>query len=230
MHTTRLAPLAVACLLVLTACDGGGGTPSSSAILTASAPPSVTPSVTPSPTPTFTPYPDVADLVVSPEGILPLTIGLPPDTNPGAAMIRFMPNYCYSEEMGITMGNLDAWVADYPTAPFSLMADDTAVWRIDVLDPDMPTTTGISIGSTIDQLQLAYPGLHEGTPGPGSRVFWVTGTQGYLVFETQDPDLGLGLDPIDTGPEAVILMRVIALAGNPDFAAANSGNAPPCPN
>jgi hypothetical protein len=147
-------------------------------------------------------------------------------------MIVYDDNYCYSEEMGITEGDLGRWAADYPDvmdiygypkSPFYLDADGAGVYRIDVFDQDMPTTEGITIGSTLEEVQAAYPGLVEGTPGPVSRIFWVTGTRGYLVFETQDPDDGYG-EPGATGPEEVILMRVIAIAGDPDFAAANSGN------
>ena len=235
----RLLPLAALALapLALTACDPGAATPSSSASATGPAPtsaapsPSVSPVVTPTP-PALDPHPAPADLVVSAEGILPLTIGLPPASNPGAAMISYDEDYCYSEEMGTTEGDLGRWTANYPDVmdvygypknPFYLAADDTSIYRLDVFDQDMPTTEGITIGSTLADVQAAYPALVEGTPGPVSRIFWVTGTRGYLVFETQDPDAGLGV-PGATGPEEVILMRVITIAGSPDFAAANSGN------
>lgn len=239
MRTVHFAPLAAAAL-VLTACGPGElGTSSSpseeaSATPTATASPSPSPSPSPSlePAPSFDPYPDPAELVVSSDGILPLEIGLPAETNPGAAMITFLPNDCYSEEWGSTTGNLDRWVANYPAVvdrygdpkdPFYLGVGDSILWRIDVFDPAIPTTEGITIGSTIDELQAAYPDLTEGTPGPVSRVFWQTGTNGYLVFEVQDPDLGLGI-PGATGPEEVILIRVIAKDVSPDFAAANSGD------
>lgn len=237
MRTVHFAPLAAAVLFV-TAC--GPGTPDASPSPSggASATPTVSATATPSPSPSldpapsFDPYPDPAELVISSEGISPLGIGLSAETNPGSAMITFLPNDCYSEEWGTTTGDLDRWVANYPAVmdpygnpkdPFYVAVSDSIVWRIDVFDDAMPTTEGITIGSTIDQLQAAYPDLTEGTPGPVSRVFWQTGTNGYLVFEVQDPDLGLGVAGA-TGPEEVILIRVIANTANPDFAAANSGD------
>lgn len=237
MRLARVVPLAALAALTLAGCGGGGGSPTpsptSSATPTASASASASPTASPTPTAAaLDPHPAPGDLVVSPEGILPLTIGLPPTSNPGAAMISYDEDYCYSEEMGITEGDLGRWIADYPDvmdiygypkSPFYLAADAGGVYRIDVFDQDMPTTEGITIGSALTDVQAAYPGLVEGTPGPLSRIFWVTGTRGYLVFETQDPDAGFG-SPGATGPEEVILMRIIAIAGDPDFAAANSGN------
>lgn len=216
LRAIRIFPLAGVTLLTLAACDlGGAATPTSVEMVTAT--PSAATVVTPSPTPSLDPYPDAADLVISPEGILPLTIGLPPDTNPGAAMIIYNPNHCYIDALDMTAGDLGGWENNNPGGGFSLAADDTAVWRIDVSDPDMPTTEGITIGSTIDELQAAYPGLTEGSQSEVSRVFWVMGKNGYLVFETQDPDLGWSEDLDATGPEVVIQIRVIAIELSPDF-------------
>ncbi len=68
-------------------------------------------------------------------------------------------------------------------------------------------------------MQATYPNLVAGTPGPVSNVWWLAGPDGYLVFETQgDKD---GLQPAGT-PEQVILMRVLSLTADPDFATANS--------
>ncbi|HEX5331140.1 MAG TPA: hypothetical protein VFW79_00710, partial [Cellulomonas sp.] len=139
--------------------------------------------------------PAAADLRLGTSGLGPLTVGLPPATNPGAVMIEFRPRYC--EDVGVeSVGtNPGRWVPTYepiveadgePRALFAVEADDTRVSRIDVIWSDLPTTAGIHIGSTLEQLRAAYPGLVEGTAGPTSQVWWVTDPAGSLVFETQD--------------------------------------------
>lgn len=234
------APLSVVLLCaVLAGCTGTTPTPSSTAE-TPSPPATDVASPTPDPDPTTaeptaepTPSetrPDPGDLVTSTSGLGPLTIGLPPATNPGAAMIAFDPEYCYSEEMGLTEGNLGRWASTYDTIVdaygseqplFRLAADDAAVLWIDVVDPAVPTTEGIRVGSTLEELQAAYPELVAGTPGPVSEVWWVADDAGTLVFETQDDTTGL--QPPGT-PPTVILIRVLAADLDPDWPAANSGD------
>lgn len=214
---------AVALALLLCACDAEGGGS------TATLAPTVTVTVTPSPVCSSEPadlqYPDLTNLFVSTEGILPLTIGLPPETNPGRAMIAFVRDFCYDASMGITTGNLDRWLPNYTIQPFYLSATATSIQRIDIHAgySGIGTAEGIRIGSTQDELLATYPDLTAGTNNDiHSSVYWLTGTRGYLVFETQDPD---HFDmSVDTGPEAVILIRVIEIGIDPDFGAANSGN------
>ncbi|PVU82829.1 hypothetical protein DDP54_07215 [Cellulomonas sp. WB94] len=172
----------------------------------------------------------MADLRLSTSGLGPLTVGLPPATNPGAVMIEFRPRYCEdigAESIGTDPGR---WVPTYepvvgadgePRALFAVEADDTRVSRIDVIGSDIPTTAGIHIGSTLEQLRGAHPGLVEGTAGPTSQVWWVTDAAGALVFETQDDSQGI--QPAGT-PPTVILIRVLAAGVDPDFTTANSGN------
>jgi hypothetical protein len=179
----------------------------------------------------FDPHPPLEDLEVTTDGVLPLQIGAPLATNTGAEMVFLEEDSCYSEEMGVTEGNLDRWIADYSTGthedgfemrPFGI--DGTLsdpVWRIDISSQHLTTPEGIGIGSTNVELQAAYPDLIEGTSSGISEVWWIEGANGYVVFELQDDKDDL--QPPGT-PLTVILMRVIAADADPDFPAANSGN------
>ncbi|MCJ7826877.1 MAG: hypothetical protein MUP36_01350, partial [Demequinaceae bacterium] len=129
---------------------------------------------------------------------------------------------CYSLEMGVTT-DTGRWIATYPDYPFGLDGHYApTITRIDIWSHTLQTPEGIHIGSTLAELTAAYPNLITGTPGITSKVHWIDGTLGYLVFETQDPDDGWG-DPGATGPEEVILIRVVSADVNPDYTVANSG-------
>jgi ABC-type Fe3+-hydroxamate transport system substrate-binding protein len=224
-----------------TACSGSEpgpveSTPASASATTSTATSTPTPAATtPLPPATSAPTapttrPEVADLRVSTSGLGPLAVGLPPATNPGVTMIEYRPTYC--EDVGVEMNGSDPgrWIPAYepvvgadgePRGLFAVAADDAQVSWIDVISPDIPTTTGIHIGSTLEQLRAAYPDLVKGTEGPTSQVWWVADAAGTLVFETQDDSQGL--QPAGT-PPTVILVRVLAAGIDPDFTTANSGN------
>lgn len=230
MTSTRLIPLALTIAVVATAC--GPSEPEVTETVTSSSGTTASPTATAEPPPSATPpaKPMLDELTVSTEGLPPLTIGEPPESNPGAKMIRFEEDYCYNEEIGITEGDLDRWVADYedvtgrfdtPTAPFMLSADDDAVSRIDIFGTDIATDSGISIGSTLDEVEQAYPELEHGESTGISSVHWVEGERGYLVFETQ----GESNDLAEEGePDTVILIRVLDASLDPDFTAASTDN------
>jgi hypothetical protein len=221
-----------------TACTGPGPAPVESSPAASSATTGTSTS-TPAPAATTplapatsapTTRPAVAELRLSTSGLGPLAVGLPPATNPGAAMIEYRPTYCTDIGAGATGGDPGRWVPTYepvvgvdvePRALFAVEADAAQVSRLDVIWADIPTTTGIHIGSTLDQLRASYPDLVKGTDGPTSQVWWVADAAGTLVFETQDD--GQGLQPAGT-PPTVILVRVLAPGIDPDFTTANSGN------
>ncbi len=83
------------------------------------------------------------------------------------------------------------------------------------------TAEGIRIGSTLEELQDAYPDLSGPYEGPVSQVWWIQDESGSVAFETQgDAD---GLRPAGT-EEGVILIRILAPDWPPTFATANSGD------
>lgn len=218
----------------LTACDSDSPAPTDP---TASAP-SEDPTVEPTTEPTSDPEPstDPEDLeydaegnpVISTRGVGPLRIGVSPTTNPGEHMIRFVENLCYSEEMGITTGNLDRWVsaeADPPGSmrPFTLAVDDMSISRIDVFEPSWKTARGIGIGSTLEALQAAYPEIVEGPAGPTSRLWLLSDDDGTIAIETQTSADAGSLLPAGVS-EGVTLIRVLRYDIPVDWHAANSGN------
>ena len=90
-------------------------------------------------------------------------------------------------------------------------------------DPTISTPEGIHIGSTLAQLQAAYPTLTAGSSGVASHVWWIQDANGTVVFETQGP----AMDASPAVPtDAVILMRALSPAWGSeiDWPAANSGN------
>jgi hypothetical protein len=93
--------------------------------------------------------------------------------------------------------------------------------RIDVSDTSLATPEGIHLGSTLAQVQAAYPDLVTGSAGGTSAVYWIKGASEYVVFEAQDD--ADGFQPAGT-PMTVIQMRVIDASSDPGFAIVNSGN------
>ncbi len=173
--------------------------------------------------PVVDPHPDLGALAISATGLGPLAVGVPPVGNPGAAMIEWDPVRCEGSggEPGrwVASGYPDDVVDGQPRDAFFVDADDDAVRRIDVLGTTVRTAEGVGVGTPLSNLQATYPALEGPFDGPLSRVWWLTGDAGTLVFETQgDAD---GLQPAGT-PESVILLRVLAAGIDPSFATANS--------
>lgn len=211
-------------VVALAACTGGEADPSPSQSATPTAP--ATPdaavvaesSPSPSPEPSVDPHPDANELIISPSGLGPLAIGnYPPADNPGAAMIQRDPDHCPSDgtEPGRWVpdgyAGADVDLAGNPVAPFAVEADVAAVHRIDVLGVGPRTEAGIGLGSSLTELQAAYPDALFGPVGDGPTSVWIwSGAEGSVAFETAEPQDGYTdawLDPGD--PETVLFIRVL---------------------
>lgn len=226
-HRALAAATLTTFALLTAGCTGPAPAPSTSPTETVAPPSPQAPasaSPTPSPAEDFDPHPPLADLRLSTSGLLPLTLGVAPDTNPGAAMITFDVEYCLIPELDLTEGDLGRWVPTYEDSPFRVGAADTEVYRIDVLAPGLLTTEDIGIGSSLGDLQAAYPRLVAGSSGIVSHVWWVQDENGTLVFETQNAAMN-GSIPAVPGDQ-VVLMRALSHAWGDyiDWAAANSGD------
>lgn len=236
MRTIRLAPIATACLLVLTACGGGGtptpsDTPSVTPIVTPSVTPVGTPVVTPSltPTPTFGPHPPLSGLLITTRGLLPLTHTDPIAGNAGEQMLVWDDVYCYSEVMGVTE-DTGRWVANpayYPSdptvgAPFHVDTNsDDSVHTIVIASPDIYTPSGIHLGSPVGDLVAAEPDLFTGTPELSTNVYWIVDAHGFVVFVTSTDHFNGTV-----GAEEVLFIRILSTEQDPDHSYAQSGWSP----
>lgn len=158
--------------------------------------------------------------MLSPAGLGPLTVGVPAEGNPGAAMITWDADHCAGLVDAAEAGR---WVPDgYGPATradgsrsdtlFGVAVDDggVVVW-IDVYGTAPRTVEGVGVGSTLQDVLAAFPDLSAPFAGPLSQVTWVTRDDGILVFESTlgDPELPDG---------TVVLARVLAPASDPAFA------------
>ena len=135
--------------------------------------------------------PALADLVVGFEGMAPLRLGEP--VAGAQPVVRWDEDLCLAEGGASTDGTGGGWVAGYgddaSAAPFRVLVDsDTGedlVFGVEVLAPGPHTAAGIQVGSTLADLQVAYPDVRLATPAAGLPVeVWVV-EQGptALVFE-----------------------------------------------
>lgn len=222
MNRSRIT-LAAFTIGTLTACGSGDSTTSPTDTTTMSPEPTATVTASPSPSPSPSPdddeRPSLAELTVSPNGLLPMRIGEAPDEGAAAQMLEFDEEYCAQ----VAPENPGRWVSTYDrveghfggeTEPFTVSVSNDIVTRIDVFGLDLTTEDGVGIGTPLDELRATYPNLASGSSGGDfSSVWWITGEEGFLVFETQADSGGNSGD----GQEAVILMRIIERSYDPDF-------------
>ena len=223
------APIAVAVVLLLSACDpsggGGGATGAPTDEPTAS-----TDSPTPEPTQSDEPAakPAVNELILSPEGLGPLVIGnAPPTTDPALDIAILDPDYCaaYVADYGVPAGK---WIPNYEPAlstedggdPFALLVLGGALAGLDIRSTQPHTAAGIHVGSSLADLTAAYSG-HFDTVLDNylTDVYAVDGTHGRILFEVpKDTGDGYWL-PSDLGK--VLFIHVTELS-QPVFGVAGS--------
>lgn len=133
-------------------------------------------------------------LVVTTAGIGPLTVGLPPETNPGRAMIYPVPGYCrelresYGEPYDPVYDGTDWFPVGYDSTgdgrelPFAVAAGGR-VERIDVQSDRLATSGGIRLGSTLAELRAAHPEAVGSGAGFLTETWTIQDERGTLVFE-----------------------------------------------
>lgn len=152
------------------------------------------------------PHPDLSALTVTTTGLGPLRVGVPVESNPGAAMITYDEDYCVEqvgqlgEEWDPARGPAGEWLAaGYDPAPaldgelsppFAVaVGDDGVLTQIAVLATQLRTPEGIGIGSTRAELLATYTNLEPLTPEGGFSQLWLLGgVTGDLIVETGDPN------------------------------------------
>jgi hypothetical protein len=148
-----------------------------------------TPSPTPTPESTVPPVPTkprVSDLIITPDGLGPLTLGeAPPETTPALDVLVWDADYCKAEK------GPGQWVPNYPKPfPFEVAVRDDVVSRIDVWMGPIATATGIRRGSSLAALLKAYPDgfTAVNTAGHTSDVYIINGRVGQLLIEVATDD------------------------------------------
>ncbi|GAB3606777.1 hypothetical protein GCM10027413_21860 [Conyzicola nivalis] len=181
------AGVITAAVIALDACASPSETPSS---------PSPTPTVSSTPSPTAEPVrPTLDELRLTADGLGDLVVGEPvPETPPDLAIVAFDPRGCISEESTLVEGEPGAgfWRPSYPEdRPFQVVTEGrvqgTPIINIQVGSESVLTDTGIGIGSGVDEVLAAYPGI---TVMPGALltlVYVVEAPEGTLAFEIANP-------------------------------------------
>jgi hypothetical protein len=204
MFSTSRASVALtaALLICLTACTPSETSSSGDETPTRTATATPTASATPEPAPVPT-LPELSALVVSTEGLGPVTVGavVPADTSP-AAITSWDEAYCTSDGT-VAVGDpyAGAWVPNYPESASPYLGTrrafdivtlagerDTAIQWINVWAPEVSTAEGIHAGSTVDELLAAYPGFDEVLESDISTVYALNGSAGRLLFEVASVD------------------------------------------
>lgn len=158
-----------------------------------------TPSASATSTPTPT-KPALSDLVLTADGLGDIAINAP--VPPTTLLASLNPTACVSSETGVAAGDPDAgaWLANYPRATTEAGTQDVFVLEthngvpanpVDVIwvwAPGIHTDAGIQVGSTLSDVQAAYPHPTSLQHGAVSDVYVVTGTVGKLDIEVARSD------------------------------------------
>jgi hypothetical protein len=156
------------------------------------------------PTPAAT-RPQLVDLVLSTKGLGPLHLGAPvPSTPAPLAIVAWDPAMCVSSETGIVAGapNAGAWATTFPDAVGPISEDRQApfilttvgatrtgnvnlvwVWTVGI-----HTASGINVGSTLAEVNTAYPTFSRTIHGVLSDVYVMDAGTGSLSFEVSKQD------------------------------------------
>jgi hypothetical protein len=196
--------------------------------------------------------PALSSLVASADGLGPIKLKQPISLTDVRGLIRFEPIDCVGDIRGdgfpIAKGDLDAggWEPNYPAVhepfggvgPFSVTVftqtvagkpintKTSEVAEISVWDKAIRTQAGVGIGSTLPELQSAYPSLLDAVHGEESDVYVVPGTPGDIWFEIENSDSVYWIK--DTEGQ-VLWMTLVPHGSEPAALAGTSGAAYACP-
>jgi hypothetical protein len=237
MSTPRgTVALALGCLLLLAGCAPDPVVPEETPTVS----PTLEASAEPTPVVAGPPAPD--DLVLRVDGLGSLVIGEPaPAPDDPGAMILFDVDVCVSDASGVGPGDpgAGAWVGIplYVAGPeggslFGVEVDEAGIVQgVQVFGLDeIPTEAGIRVGSTLDELLAAYPGISSPGGGSGiSQFYLVDGPGGRLVFEVA-AEFGGVVGYWDPALLGTVLGMTAVPAGTPGFTIAGSdGGLGGCP-
>lgn len=174
---------------------------------------------TPSPSPTSTPEltpetrPELGDLVLTTSGLGPLKLGTDPSTlDPQTSIVELIPGSACEG------GTAERWAAAYAERPLGNELRAFEVGRplpgepivaMQIFDPHIRTSAGLSPGMTIEQLSTMYPDAEVVASGAGRDQFRLE----------QDSAGELVADVWQEGTETpgVVISLSIGLFGPPSF-------------
>lgn len=160
--------------------------------------------------------PDPSDLVVSPDGVGPLRVGAQLPLESASAVLVYDSGYCartFAEGQDRNEGRWRpnaVYERGEDTRPhFGVNVDgQDRLVRIDTESEDLRTDSGVGVGSSIEEVETAYPDAEYVPAGDIAGTYLVRGDDGILAIEVSDPyQFGRADAP---SPWEVVLMRVIA--------------------
>jgi hypothetical protein len=175
--------------------------------------PSVTPSATASPVrPTPTPTePGLDELVVSPEGINNVLVGAPVPREPASiAIVTYHDDYC-PVWGSVGQPGVGLWLPNYPstgvatdglesfTVHTSGRLKDGIVSNLWVWSPRIKTDMGIHIGSTLAEVEAAYPQPSYLIHAALTDIYVIDKGTGRMVIEVGREAGGIDITKDDIG-------------------------------
>jgi len=228
---TRALAVVVSGIVVI-ALAGCGGFPTAGPT-----PTGVTDSATATVTPSATPLaqPRLSDLVVTPDGFGPFHIGSPvAEQQASIAVAIWNPTECSPDAGSDGAG---AWVAQYPPEtwlhgparePFTFASAQmtSPVLLMTIWSRQLRTAAGIGVGSTLAELQAAYPSLTR-VAGGTTDLYVLPGEVGQLVFDVPT-DASTDVSMWTPGDLGKVAWMYLEQRGKQPFSIANSDGGVSC--